>query len=99
MKKVGLNNALAVVLGISILLVWFLVSWNESRYTRTGTVKRVEPFSYELTDKTGNSFWFYSNDIIKDGTTVKATLDNKGTVSYIYDDEIIKYKIISNSQD
>lgn len=92
-KKVE-KNITVVLVGILVLAIWYIASWNESRYTRTGQVTYVSPFTYELTDETGHSFEFLSNDIIKDGTTITAILDNKGSVGYVYDDEVIDYKIV-----
>ena len=89
----------AVLIGIVIVSIYALATYNDNHYTRTGEVTYVSPFCYELTDATGHSFGFYTNDIFKDGTVIEATLDNKGSVGYIYDDEVIDYKIIFDSED
>lgn len=93
-NKKAEKSITAILVGILILAMWYVASWNENRYTRTGKVTYVSPFTYELTDETGHSFEFLTNDIIKDGTIITATLDNKGSVGYVYDDEVIDYKIV-----
>ena len=99
MKIIKNSTLLGVLVAIGIMLAWYYASWIDTRYTRTGTIEYIEPFYYELTDPTGHRFGFYSNDILKDGTKIKATLDTKGTVSYVYDDEVIDYEIVFDSQD
>lgn len=86
------------ILGI-IIGGYVFVCYNDTHYTRTGKIHRVDSFCYRLTDTTGHSFDFYTNDILKDETTITALFNNKGSVSYIYDDEIIDYKIVSDSED
>ena len=99
-KNKGVQSALvSTLLFITVIGIYILATYQETHYTRTGTVSYVSPFCYELTDATGHSFGFYTNDIFKDGTVIEATLDNKGSVGYIYDDEVIDYKIIFDSED
>ena len=97
-KKVQ-NTITSALILITITFIFILATYNDNHYTRTGTVSYVSPFCYELTDATGHSFGFYTNDIFKDGTTIEATLDNKGTVSYIYDDEVVDYKLVFETED
>ena len=94
LSKEAQNTITAALIGIVVISVYLLATYNDNRYTRTGTIKYVDAFCYELTDETGHSFDFFTNDVLKDGLTIKATLDNKGTVGYIYDDEIVDYKIV-----
>lgn len=99
-RKKRIQETLAVMGTIILIIIGCsYVSYNDTHYTRTGSVVRVDSFCYRLTDVTGHSFDFYANDILKDGTKVTATLDNKGTFSYVYDDEIIDYKTIFDSED
>ena len=88
-----IKTFITAIIFISIISLYALASYTESHYTRTGTIKYIKPFTYELTDNTGHRFDFYANDIIKDGTTITAVLDTKGTTGYIYDDKIIDFKI------
>lgn len=88
------KNIIAVLVGTFMIVLYCLTSYNENHYTRTGQINRVSSFCYELTDETGHSFEFFTNDILKDGTVITAVLDNKGSVGYVYDDEIIDYKIV-----
>lgn len=99
-KKARIKETLTT-LGVIVLIIigYAFVSYNDTHYTRTGQICRVDSFCYRLTDVTGHSFDFYANDILKDGTTVTALFDNKGTVSYIYDDEVINYKVVYDSED
>lgn len=98
MKNKRIKETLMGIGAIILIVIGYaFVSYNDTHYTRTGQIERVDSFCYRLTDITGHSFDFYTNDILKDGTTVTATFDNKGTVSYIYDDEVIDYKLVSVS--
>ena len=99
LSKNAQNTITAILVAIIIIGVYVLATYNDNHYTRTGTVSYVCPVCYELTDATGHSFGFYTTDVFKEGTIIEATLDNKGTVSYLYDDEIRDYKIVFDSQD
>lgn len=88
-----------ILIGIVIVSMYILATYNDNHYTRVGAVSYVDSCCYELTDSTGHSFGFYTNDIFKDGTIIEATLNNKGTVGYIYDDEIVDYKLVFDSED
>jgi len=92
------RNTIVVLVGAFIITMYCLASYNENHYTRTGQITHVSPFCYELTDETGHSFEFITNDIFKDGTVITAVLDNKGSIGYVYDDEVIDYKIVFDSE-
>ena len=98
-RKETERNIVYGLLGILALFIWFVATYQENHYTRTGAVHYVSPFCYELTDETGHSFEFITNDIFKDGTIITAILDNKGSVGYVYDDEVIDYKIVLDSEE
>lgn len=84
----------AVITGMVFVIIFLLATWNDTRYTRTGKVYRVDTFKYKFLDVTGNIWEFYVDDIIADGTVVKVTMDTRGTTSYIIDDKVIDYKIL-----
>lgn len=89
----------ATLLGLTFLGVLFLASWNDNHYTRTGKIYKVSPFRYKVIDITDHVWSFDANDIVADGTPIEMIMDTNGTPTYIYDDKIIDYKIISDSED
>lgn len=100
MKKIKIKSEnvkafIAISVVISIII---FAAYKETKYTRTGQLYRVGTFEYEFTDITGHEWVFYTDDIIADETEVKVWMDTKGTPTYIYDDAIIDYKIISETK-
>lgn len=83
-----------LVAGLVVISGYVYTAYNETHYTRQGYVERESNYVYRFYDNaTDNVFSFVSNDIIKDGTQIKAYMDTNTTTS-IYDDIIYDYKII-----
>ena len=83
-----------LIAGLIIISGYIYTAYNETHYTRQGYVERESNYVYRFYDNnTDNVFSFVSNDIIKNGTQIKAYMDTNTTTS-IYDDIIYDYKII-----
>lgn len=83
-----------LIAGLIVIGGYIYTAYNEMHYTRQGYVERESNYIYRFYDNdTDNVFSFVSNDIIKDGTQIKAYMDTNTTTS-IYDDIIYNYKII-----
>ena len=87
----------AALLGLTFVFILGLASWNDNHYTREGKIYKVSPFRYKVIDTTDNVWNFDANDIVADGTKIKMMMDTNGTPTYIYDDKVISYEIIFDS--
>ena len=96
MRILKSNGFKAALVGLTFLGILFLASWNDNHYTRTGKIYKVSPFRYKVIDITDHVWEFDVNDIVADGTPIKMLMDTNGTPTYIYDDMIIDYEIISD---
>lgn len=92
MLKTFLRVAFGVTLVIGLI---FFLAYNETHYTRTGYVKKVNNNVYSFTDGTGNDWEFYSDTIIPINAVVSARFFTNNTIDNIKDDMLIDYDIIS----
>lgn len=78
---------------ILIVGLMYFVAYNETHYSKTGTVIQQNGIS-TFTDHHGNQYDFYSDDIIPINANVQVKFYTNNTLDNIKDDKVIDYKII-----
>ena len=90
MVKTIVKGIVATVIVVGLL---YFVSYNETHYTKTGTVTQHNGIS-TFKDHRGNQYDFYSDEIIPVNANVQVRFYTNNTIDNIKDDELIDYKII-----
>lgn len=97
------NKVVKIIKGIAIGCLMFgmflILAYEQTHYVRVGHVKQIAQhgvlFEYSFIDGTGNEWLFNDKNILDTDTLVKVVMFNNCTEENIYDDMVIKYKIIS----
>ena len=98
-----MNKVVSILKGVVICIIFvggmFLLSYEQTHYTRVGVAKQVAQhgvvYEYEFSDATGNSWNFFATDIINTDDVVKIKMYNNNTDSNIYDDMVVDFEIIN----
>lgn len=85
-----LKSVFVTMLVVGLL---FFVAYNETHYSKTGTVTQRDGTS-TFKDHHGNQYDFYTDEIIPVNANVQVKFYTNNTLNNIKDDELIDYKII-----
>lgn len=83
----------SVFVTMLIIGLLFFVAYNETHYSKTGTVTQCDGIS-TFKDHHGNQYDFYADEIIPINANVQVKFYTNNTLDNIKDDELIDYKII-----
>ena len=83
----------SVFVTMLIIGLLFFVAYNETHYSKTGTVIQRDGVS-TFKDHYGNQYDFYTDDIIPINANVQVKFYTNNTLDNIRDDELIDYKVI-----
>ena len=102
MKKMVLKISKGVLIGLTLFGLLLLLAYQQTHYVRIGHVvlDRVYGINneYVFADSTGQKYSFITTEQISPYDTVKVKMFNNCTEEYIYDDMIIDYKIVFDSE-
>jgi hypothetical protein len=83
----------SVFITMLVVGLLFFVAYNETHYSKTGTVTQYDGIS-TFKDHHGNQYDFYADEIIPINANVQVKFYTNNTLDNIKDDELIDYKII-----
>ena len=97
-----LLNIIKIILITSLVVIMIMIfAYQQTHYVRVGhvTLGKVHGVEneYIFSDSTGQEFAFITTDIISPYDTIKVTMFDNCTEENIYDDMVVNYKVVSNS--
>lgn len=102
MSKKVVDIVKTVVIVAMIVGMFLLLAYEQTHYVRVGHVTLDHSFAidnyYNFTDSTGQIYSFVSTDAIGTDDVVRVKMFNNCTEENIYDDMIIDYEIISDTE-
>lgn len=81
-----------IAIVIVIIIMYALVSYIDTHYTREAIVTNVEQSLVTATDDDGNMWQFKATDMCE-GECIKMTMHNNHTIMN-YDDEVVNVKVL-----
>jgi hypothetical protein len=82
-----------VFITIMVVGLMYFVAYNETHYSKTGTVVQHKGIS-TFKDHHGNEYNFYTDEVIPVNANVQVHFFTNNTLDDIKDDELIRYEII-----